>query len=315
MSKTTAALWLALMALFTAGCGSDEQSSEPITPYTLTADNGLTSESEPTAELAATDATAASNLAGEVFQGTEEAAQVGQLTGAQGEVQPASAGERTTAQSALDTRAMATRSITYTCAQFLGAGASGTILYSFPDTAPTAGWESSLTLKDCSYSFGTRAYTVNGAMLYEYLRYVSGSDFGFVGRSQDLQISTSRNGQLVSTVQYSLSHAFDIHNGVITNTYATSRAVFKSLKVTASNNQLVINVSAVIDMNERRGVVRIGLSNWKYDLSTARVIGGSAIITGANNTRAEVVASTTGYTVTYTDSTGKKTVYTFIYPS
>lgn len=320
MKKATAALWVALMALVTAGCGSDEPRNEQPAPYSPMAANGLTIDSEPTAELAATDETAASNLAAEIDEGTEQAAHVGRISGAQSQVQAASKGERVvTAQSTLDSHvvAMATRIVTttYQCAQFLGAGGSGTVAYTYPETVPTAGWKSSITFKDCSYSFGARAYTVNGALVYEYLRYVSGSDFGFVGNTQDLLLSTSLNGNPVSTVRYVLTHAFDIHNGVITTSYATSNGVIKDLSVVPSGNLLVVNVYAVVDMREARGAVRVRLRDWKYDLSTARAVGGRAIITGANNTRAEVVASPTGYTVTYTDGAGRTKVFSFTYPT
>lgn len=318
MGKATATLWIALTTLLAAGCGSDEPPrSEATGAPSLTAANGLTIDTEPTAVLAPKDETSASNLAAELHDGTEEAAQVGRLAGAQSQVQTASAGERlATAQSGLDARAVAlaaTRTFAYTCAQFLGAAASGTVLYTYPDTAPTAGWKSSVTLKDCSYAFGGRAYTVNGTMLYEYLRYVNGSDFGFLGSTPDLLVATSVDGQPATTVRYVLSHTFDIHDNVITTSYATSTAVLKDLRVVASGSLVVVNVLSVVHSKEAGGIVRVRLRDWKYDLSTNRSVSGRAVITGANNTRAEIVASTTGYTVTYTDSAGKTTVYTLRY--
>jgi hypothetical protein len=320
MGKATAALWIVLTALLCAGCGSDEPpDSQPTGAPSLTAANGLTIDSEPTAELLATDETAAGNLAAEIDGGTDEAAQVARLAGAHSQVQTASAGERVvTMQSSLDSRAVAmatTRAFRYTCAQFLGAAATGTVLYTYPDTAPTVGWKSSLRFDDCSYAFGRRAYTVSGTMLYEYLRYVSGSDFGFLGSTKDLRLITSVDGQVVSSLLYVLSHAFDIHNNVITTSYATSTAVLKDLRVVPSGNQVVVNVVSVIESKEAGGVIRVRLSDWRYDLSTNRSVSGRALITGAKGTRVEILASITGYKVTYTDSAGKTTVYTLRYAS
>lgn len=320
MGKAIAALWIALTALLCAGCGSDEPRDEPTGAPSLTAANGLTIDTEPTAELVPTDETAASNLAAEIHAGTEEAVQVGQLAGANSQLPaPSSSGEKVaTARSGQDARAIAmatTRTFSYACAQFLGAAASGTLLYTYPDTPPTAGWKSSFTFKDCAYTSGSRAYTVNGSVLYEYLRYVNGSDFGFLGSTQDLLVATTVDGKQVSNLKYILSHTFDIHNSVITTSYATSTAVLKDLRVVASGNQVVVNAVSVVQSKEVRGIVRIRLRDWRYDLSTNRSVSGRAVITGAKNTRAEIVASTTGYTVTYTDSAGKTTVYTFKYVS
>ncbi len=318
MSKASAAFGIALMACFIAGCGNNASNNEQPTPVALATSNGSTLESEPTAVLDPADEATANSLAAEFDQGMQELAQVGQVAGAQGQAQTSSANDRfVTTQSTPGTHVvtMATRALTYTCAQFLGSGASGTISYTYPDTPPTTGWQSSLAFKDCSYSFGVRAYTVNGTIVYEYVRYVSGSDFGFVGRTQDLVLSTSLNGQPVSAVRYTLSYAFDIHNGVIVTSYATPSSVFKDLKVVATGTQLVVNLSAVVDMKERRGAVKIKLTDWRYDLSVGHAVGGTAVVTGANGTRAVVVPSTTGYTVTYTDNTGKTKVYSYTYPT
>jgi hypothetical protein len=323
MSRATSALLTGLMALLTAGCGSNETRNDQPAPVTLATESGSTLESAPTAQLVATDDATAGNLATEIQQSLQDLAQLGQVAGAQGDAQTSATTSRVVkAESNADTDAGArptvmatTRSVVYTCAQFLGAGASGTITYTFVDAAPTVGWQSSLAFKDCAFAFGVRAYKVNGTLLYEYVRYVSGSDFGFVGRTEDLVLATSLNGQQLSAVKYALTYAFDIRNGVITTSYATPSSVFRDLRVATSGNQVVVNLSAVIDMKERRGAVRIKLQDWRYDLPTGHAVGGSAVVTGANGTRADVQPSTTGYTVTYTDSTGKTKVYAYVYTS
>lgn len=320
MSKPTHALLIGLMAALVAACSGNDRDTQPA-PVNLATDSGATLDSAPSVDLAAADDATATQIGAEIQDGLEQLVQLGQVAGAQGDAQSSATNAHIVkADANPDMRTgptvmAATRSVLYTCAQFLGAGASGTITYTFVDAAPTVGWKSDLTFKDCAYSFGTRAYSVNGTLLYEYVRYVSGSDFGFIGRTQNLVLSTSLNGVPVRSVNYALTYAFDIHNGAIVQSYATPSSVFRDLRVLVTGNEIVVNLAAVVDMRERRGTVRITLTNWRHDLTVGHAVGGTAVVTGANNTRAVVAPSATGYTVTYTDRTGRTRVFTYAYPA
>jgi hypothetical protein len=296
MIKTTSKLIPAMLAaLLTAACGSNEDDASTTTtpavsPAPVATPGGLTADSAPTAVLAAGGADAATALATEVQNAAEVAAQVGRFAGA----------------GALPTGT----TVTYNCAQFLGSGATGTVAYSYPDTPPSAGWKTTFTLDDCAYASGAYAFAVNGTVWYEYLRYVSGSDFAFRGTTQDLAYTYAYNGTTVRSGTYSFVHYFDIHDGVITTSSATADAIIAGLQLSRSGTNVILNARYVTNLDLAGGVVRIDLTNWTYDLSTGRPGGGTAAIVGANGTRVDVVATATSCTVTYTAADGNKTIYT-----
>lgn len=319
MSRPTAALLIGLTALLTAACSGDGRDTQ-VEPVKLATASGSTLDSAPSVDFAAADDVTATQMGAEIQDGLEQLVQVGQVANAQGDAQASATGAHVVKVEAnpgasSGPSVMATRSVVYTCAQFLGAGATGNITYTFDDVAPSAGWKSNLAFKDCAITVGARGYMVNGTLLYQYARYVSGSDFGFVGSTQNLVLSTSLNGQTIRSVNYALSYAFDIHNGTIVTSYATPSSVFRDLRVTATSTAIVVNMSAVVDMRERRGTVRIKLTDWRHDLTVGHAVSGTAVVTGANNTRAVVAPSATGYSVTYTDSQGRTKVFNYAYPA
>jgi hypothetical protein len=284
MKQARKLLVVAWSILLFVACGGGADRTDPTTSSASAADP------EPTAVLTATDANAASELANEVQQASEEAAQMGRLSGTQ----------------ALPTGG----TVTYNCAQFLGAGATGTVTYTHPDTPPAAGWKSSITFANCTYAVGTSAYALNGTVWYEYLRYVSGSDFGFRGTTENLAFSYSSNGVVVGQGMYSFNHTFDLHNNVIRTSYANARGTIRDLRLARSGDNVVVNAVFVGDLKTAGGKVRMEITDWTYDLSTGHAASGTVRIIGANGTRVDIVASTAGYTITYRAADGTTTVYT-----
>ncbi|HEU0201660.1 MAG TPA: hypothetical protein VFR86_14655 [Burkholderiaceae bacterium] len=294
MSKTSKLLGVALFALLIAGCGGKDDAPADQAPAAPPAEEGaLSIDAEPTAELVATDATAAADLLTQIQEAGEETAMLGQMGGTQ----------------AIPTGG----SITYTCAQFLGSGATGTVSYTYPDTPPAAGWTSSITFADCSFAAGIQAYSLKGTMTYEYYRYVSGSDFGFRGRTDGLTFSYSENGTVRRSGTYKFSYTFDLHNGAIQTTYSTSKIAIRDFSVQLSGSNIILNVTGVIDLKRPAGTVRLELRNWTYDMSSGRLVAGRGSFIGAKGTRADVELSSTGYTVVYTAADGTKKTYTVTY--
>lgn len=301
--------WIAaLSAVFVVGCsGSDEREEAPA-PAPLPAGDPaqfpITASTKSTATIVATDEAAAARLAERFQQHAEEAAQFARL--GQFRVAPA------------DVRVRTAATATYSCAQFLGDGASGKVSYSHPDTTPTAGWKATLTFNDCAYADGIWAYSVKGTVVYEYLRYVSGSDFGFRGSTDGMTWTYSENGNVKRTGTLKFNHTFDLHDGNITTSYQTPVSASWNIDMSRSGSKVTVSADSVVDLTELKevgGVVNAKVTSWTYDISRGRSLAGSAWATGVNNTRVDVQVTETGYTVVYTAPDGKKTTYKVAHPS
>jgi hypothetical protein len=195
----------------------------------------------------------------------------------------------------------------------LASGGSGSITIDTNATSgtPTAGTTASITYNNCTIASGAASISLNGTLTETYTSYSSPTDF-----SATLALDmTANEGGKTSTVD--LTEVLTVSGTTETVTFVGSNGA--SLSITASevvtngNDETITNATYVYDSSAGGGVLKAVFNNWEVDTTTGRAIGGTVTITGANGAKVVITATPTGYTATFTDSSGT-TTYTVKYP-
>jgi hypothetical protein len=201
---------------------------------------------------------------------------------------------------------------TLQCSQ-LSSGGSGTVTIDTNATSgtPTTGTTASITYSNCTIGSGTASVSLDGTLTETYTSYSSPMDFS-AALALDL---TTREGGTTSTVD--VTEVLTVSGTSTTVTFVGSNGA--SLTITASdvvtngNDEKITNATYVYNSTAGGGVVKVVFDNWEVDTTNGRAIGGSVTITGANGAKVVITATPTGYTATFTDSSGT-TTYKVTYP-
>jgi hypothetical protein len=195
----------------------------------------------------------------------------------------------------------------------LSSGGSGsvTIDTNASGGAPTAGTTASITYNNCTITSGNLGVSINGTLDETYTSYSSPTDFS---ATLALDMTVTEGGK-TSTVD--VTEVLTISGSTATVTFVGSNGA--SLTITASdvvtngNDETITNATYVYNSSAAGGVVKVVFNNWEVDTTNGRAIGGSVTITGASGAKVVITATPTGYTATYTDSSGT-TTYKVTYP-
>jgi hypothetical protein len=290
---------LALFSSVLAACGgSDKPSSDGNGGGGSTP--GLSLGTAPTATLPSSQDSAAA-LAAEVQSGAAEIV--------------AAANRPTNLPAGVDTLPVGAVT-TLQCSQLSAGGTGSYSIDSNLTGEPTAGSTITISYDACSFTASGITITYDGTITMTYTRYVSASDYAITySASHFSYAATGSVSYAYGPLDYSFS--FDYANGELSYTYYSSTggaiAVTPGSVTTNGDDVTISSGTYVYTSAAGGGVVKVVYDHWTYDTTTLHPVSGSVTITGASGAQVAITASSTGYTVVYSDSTGTLGTFTVTY--
>lgn len=171
-----------------------------------------------------------------------------------------------------------------------------------------AGWTTATTYNNCSYTYGGYTSVYNGTTTATYTRFISWTDYAISITYSNLTYAYSGLYGNYSYGPMNGTYSYDVANGVYSYSYSLANGGISNISssniIRSGSRVTITSATYVYNSTSAGGVIKAVFDNWTYDTSTGLPVSGSVTITGANNTSAQIVASSAGYTITYTGSNG-----------